>query len=120
MNDVAEINDLHFDDASNSFDSGEDDIDDEIGNGRATDRRDEVREVRKMSSKHTFRLRMWRLVVTGVILMTALAVTFTTYNLLQQQEDKNFRTAVRIVLDSTFFSHVNAATVILIVPAPFF
>ena len=58
-------------------------------------RRDEVGEVRKMSSQDTFRLRLWRLVVTGVLLLTAFAVTFTTYTLLKQQEDENFQTAVR-------------------------
>jgi uncharacterized membrane protein YcjF (UPF0283 family) len=59
------------------------------------DRRDEVGEVRKMSSKDTKRLRLWRIVVTGVLLLTAFAVTFTTYTLLKQQEDENFQTAVR-------------------------
>ena len=59
------------------------------------DRRDEVGEVRKMSSQDTFRLRLWRVVVTGVLLLTAFAVTFTTYTLLKQQEDENFQTAVR-------------------------
>ena len=58
-------------------------------------RRDEVSEVRKMSSNDTFRLHSWRIVVTGVLLLTALAVTLTTYTMLQQQEDKNFQTAVR-------------------------
>ena len=58
-------------------------------------RRDEVKEVRKMSSKDTSRLRLWRIVVTGVLLLTAFAITFTTYTLLKQQEEKNFQTAVR-------------------------
>ena len=58
------------------------------------DRRDEVDEVRKMSSKETGRLRLWRLVVTSVLLLTAFAVTFTTYTLLEEQEDENFKTAV--------------------------
>jgi hypothetical protein len=57
--------------------------------------RDEVGEVRKMSSKDTKRLRLWRIVVTGVLLLTAFAVTFTTYTLLKQQEEENFHTAVR-------------------------
>jgi hypothetical protein len=57
-------------------------------------RRDEVGEVRKMSSKDTHRLRLWRIVVTSVLLLTAIAVTATTYTLLQQQEDENFKTAV--------------------------
>lgn len=60
-------------------------------------RRDEVREVRKMSSKDTNRLRVWRIVMTSVILLTACAITFTTYTLLVQQEDENFKTAVRFV-----------------------
>ena len=63
-------------------------------------RRDEVVEVRKMSSKDTKRLRLWRLVVTSVLLLTAFAITFTTYTLLKQQEDSNFQTAVSISTSS--------------------
>ena len=89
--------------ASNKNDvDDDDDDDDENGvDGTTTetdpepiDRRDEVGEVRKMSSKDTNRLRLWRIVVTGVLLLTAFAVTFTTYTLLEQQEDENFQTAV--------------------------
>ena len=61
---------------------------------RGTHRCDEVVAVRKMSSKDTNRLRLWRLVVTEVLSLTALALPFTTYTLLEQQEDKNFQTAV--------------------------
>jgi uncharacterized membrane protein YcjF (UPF0283 family) len=61
-------------------------------------RRDEVGEVRKMSSKDTNRLRLWRLVVTGVLFLTAFAVTFTTYSLLEQQEEENFKTAVCLLI----------------------
>ena len=88
--------------ASNKNDVDDDDDDDENGvDGTTTetdpepiDRRDEVGEVRKMSSKDTNRLRLWRIVVTGVLLLTAFAVTFTTYTLLERQEDENFQTAV--------------------------
>jgi hypothetical protein len=59
--------------------------------------RDEVKEVRKLSSKDTTRIRCWRFVVTLVLLLTAFAVTFTTYILLQQQEHENFVTAVRVM-----------------------
>ena len=82
-------------------DDDDDDDDDEHGVDSTTteteqnDRRDEVSEVRKMSSKDTNRLRLWRVVVTSAILLTAFAVTFTTYSLLQQQEEDNFKTAVR-------------------------
>jgi hypothetical protein len=56
--------------------------------------RDEVKEVRKLSSNDTTRIRCWRLVVTAVLLLTAFVITFTTYTLLQQQEHENFVTAV--------------------------
>ena len=88
----------------NDLDSEDDMDDDENGaDGTTTatdpepiDRRDEVGEVRKQSSKDTHRLRLWRIVVTGVLLLTAFAVTFTTFTLLKQQEDENFHTAVRL------------------------
>jgi uncharacterized membrane protein YcjF (UPF0283 family) len=64
-------------------------------------RRDEVVEVRKMSSRDSNRLRLWRVVVTCVLLLTAFAVTFTTFTLLTKQEEKNFKTAVRDYSDST-------------------
>ena len=75
------------------------------------ERRDEVGEVRKMSSKDTHRLRLWRIVVTGVLLLTAFAVTFSTYTLLKHQEDENFQIAVcgaaghlaRCIDTTTFF-----------------
>ena len=63
--------------------------------GHPPRRRDEVGEVRKLSSQDTHRLRMWRMVVTGVLLLTAMAMTLTTYKLLERQEDDNFKTAVR-------------------------
>ena len=104
LKNMEEINDhsVHVENDEESDD--DDDDDDEQGvdtTATETDptanRRDEVGEVRKMSSKDTTRLRLWRIVVTGVLLLTALAVTFTTYTLLQQQEDENFHTAVRYI-----------------------
>ena len=56
--------------------------------------RDEVKEVEKATRAETNRLRLWRIVVTVVLLLTALAVTLTTYKLLQHQEHKSFETAV--------------------------
>ena len=83
-------------------DDFDDDVDDEVeidskAEEKIQNRRDEVVEVRKMSSKDTNRLRWWRVVMTGVLLLTACAITFTTYTLLEQQEDKNFKTAVRLL-----------------------
>jgi hypothetical protein len=60
--------------------------------------RDEVKEVRKLSSKDTTRIHFWRFVVTVVLLLTAFAVTFATYTFLEQQEYENFVTAVSIEL----------------------
>ena len=81
-------------------DVDDDDVDDEVeidskAEEEIQNRRDEVVEVRKMSSKDTNRLRWWRVVMTGVLLLTACVITFTTYTLLEQQEDRNFKTAVR-------------------------
>jgi hypothetical protein len=97
------------------IDDGDDDDDDENGIDATTteteqiDRRDEVGEVRKMSSKDTNRLRLWRIVVTGVLLLTALAVTFTTYTLLKKQENENFKTAVSScdVISWSFIGHLS-------------
>ena len=107
VNDLSTYSEINHerdeDDNHEEDDDDDDDDDDEKGvDGTSTDTsqlggtrcRDEVGEVRKMSSKDTNRLRLWRLVVTGVLLLTALAVTFTTYTLLEQQEDENFQTAV--------------------------
>lgn len=56
--------------------------------------RDEVQEIRKMSQKETTRVHIWRGFVTLALLATAVAVTATTYKLLMDQEDKNFRNVV--------------------------
>jgi hypothetical protein len=72
--------------------------DDDSYNEKEEIDRDEVKEMRKLSSKDTTRIRLWRFVVTFVLLLTACAVTFTTYSLLRQQEHQNFVTAVCYVL----------------------
>ena len=95
------VSDDQDDDSEDNTDdeNGVDGTTTETGPESATPRgRDEVGEVRKLSSKDTHRLRLWRVVVTGVLLLTAFAVTFTTFTLLKQQEDDNFQTAVRIPL----------------------
>ena len=51
-------------------------------------------EVEKITLKDTRRLRFWRMIVTLVILVTALAVTLTTYRLLQKEQKENFKSAV--------------------------
>jgi hypothetical protein len=56
--------------------------------------RDEVKEVRKIAEKETSRVRVWRFVVTCVLLATALAVTLTTYYSLEREEQDKFERAV--------------------------
>jgi hypothetical protein len=58
--------------------------------------RDEVKEVRKIAEKETHRVRLWRFVVTCVLLATALAVTLTTYYSLEREEQDKFERAVSV------------------------
>ena len=58
--------------------------------------RDEKAEVYKMSAKDTFRVKLWRAAVTVVLLLTALAVTLTTYKFLKADETDSFKTAVSV------------------------
>ena len=60
--------------------------------------RDEVKQIRDMSKKDTFRVQTWRMAVTVLLLLTAVAVTATTYYLLDQEEYKNFEIAVSCLL----------------------
>jgi hypothetical protein len=70
-------NDEHSDHHDHSYSANSDD---ESYNEKEVDR-DEVQEI-------------WRLIVTLVLLLTAFAVTFTTFTLLQQQDHQHFMTAV--------------------------
>ena len=56
--------------------------------------RDEVREVRQRSSRDTRRIRLWRCVVMGSLVATAVAITLVTFQFLEDEQDGNFRTAV--------------------------
>eukprot|EP00934_Nitzschia_sp_Nitz4_P000116 Nitzschia sp. Nitz4//scaffold136_size62208//9461//13452//NITZ4_006362-RA/size62208-augustus-gene-0.6-mRNA-1//-1//CDS//3329535600//116//frame0 len=58
----------------------------------ASTERDEVQEVRNVSRKETFRVSLWRLIATGVLLLTASAVTLTTYFFLERQQTESFET----------------------------
>ena len=75
--------------SSNSTDMGSSDFGNSSRNSR-----DEKKEVYKMSAKDTFRVQLWRAAVTLVLLLTAFAVTWTTYRLLKDEEESNFEVAV--------------------------
>jgi hypothetical protein len=61
--------------------------------------RDEVKEVQKMSQKDNSRVYMWRFVMTGVLTLTAVAVTVTTYKVLSGEQASNFETTVSVNID---------------------
>ena len=67
-------------------------------NASAEEERDEVKEVQNMSRKDTRRIRAWRFVATGILLLTALAVTLTTFKFLDREEVSDFETAVSNLL----------------------
>ena len=56
--------------------------------------RDEIKEVKRLASQDTKRIRLWRFVVMITILATAAAVTASTYTLLKDEETDDFETAV--------------------------
>lgn len=58
------------------------------------DERDEVKEVRKLAEKETKRIRIWRILVSAVLLTTAIAVTVSTFAALEREEQDRFRRAV--------------------------
>ena len=59
--------------------------------------RDEVKEIEKLSQKETARVRTWRLIVTGILLLTGAAVTTSSYIALIDQEQENFEDAVSTI-----------------------
>jgi len=71
-----------------------------------TEERDEVKEILKLTQKETRRVQIWRCAATGMLLLTAFAVTFTTYRFLKDEEKNNFETAVRY-LNGEFCRTVN-------------
>ena len=58
------------------------------------EQRDEVKEIRNLSRQDTNRIHCWRLVVTLVLLGTAVAVTLTTYDILVEKQNTIFDEAV--------------------------
>eukprot|EP00934_Nitzschia_sp_Nitz4_P003459 Nitzschia sp. Nitz4//scaffold506_size4488//37//3349//NITZ4_009244-RA/size4488-snap-gene-0.0-mRNA-1//-1//CDS//3329553613//3449//frame0 len=57
-----------------------------------TTERDEIQEVRNVSKRETFRVSLWRMIATGVLVLTAAAVTLTTYFFLERQQNDSFET----------------------------
>ena len=47
-----------------------------------------------MSQKDTYHVNWWRVTVTGVLLLTAIAVTLTTHTLLVEEKHQDFEMAV--------------------------
>jgi uncharacterized membrane protein YcjF (UPF0283 family) len=62
------------------------------------DERDEVQEIKKYTSKDTNKVRVWRVMVTCVLLLTGAAVVYTSYTFLRREETYKFKQAVSSVL----------------------
>ena len=77
-----------------SFDSTADDVASSPSNER-----DEYQEVEKSTQDDTIRLQLWRVIVTIVLLSCTLAVTVTTYYVLEAENESNFSNAVRGWMD---------------------
>lgn len=56
--------------------------------------RDEIEEVKRMSTEDTDRVRRWRLTVAACLLITAIVITATTYHFLRKEQLANFEEAV--------------------------
>ena len=65
------------------------------------ERRDEVQVIKKEARGETIKVLTWRLITTAALIVTAVAVTWTTYSLLAEQEQESFETAVSIHTDCT-------------------
>ena len=72
----------------------EDDDDDDLMDPTSNER-DEYHEVEKSTQLDTIRLQLWRVIVTIVLLTTTLAVTVTTYYVLEAENEADFEYAVR-------------------------
>ena len=59
---------------------------------------DEVQEIRDRAAKDTNRIRLLRIIMSAVLLTTAIVVTLVTYRFLKRAQTSNFETAVRSFL----------------------
>lgn len=81
---------------------------------KASSGRDEVKEIKKESRKDTLRVHTWRFLTAVLLLLTATAVTLTTYFLLDAEEEHNFETAVSPSVLSSMKIHSFILSLILI------
>jgi len=63
------------------------------GDAETGENRDEVAEIKILSSEDTSRVKTWRLAVTSTFLVAALMTTSVTYYFLNQNQHRNFETA---------------------------
>ena len=58
--------------------------------------RNELLEMKKMTREETKKVKVWREVVTGVLVITAAFMATATYVVLNREENKEFLSAVRV------------------------
>ena len=69
------------------------------------ERRDEVKEIQKMSRLETRLIRTWRVILLVMLVITAAAVSSITYVLLKREENAAYKATVRRSLSITFPFH---------------
>ena len=76
----------------------------ELRNPRLTPKNDlheaerkEIQAIEVMAFAETFRVDLWRMIVTSILLITAVAITITTFYFLDREKSRNFDTAVRLL-----------------------
>lgn len=57
----------------------------------------QVKEIRAKSAKDTRLIGIWRLIVVASLVVTAIAITISTYRILKDEQNQNFITAVSYI-----------------------
>jgi hypothetical protein len=75
----------------------------EISHDDNDDERDEVKEIKKITRKDTNTVRVWRILVTCLLLATGAAVVAVSYSFLTREEDYKFKQAVSSIIYPLYF-----------------
>lgn len=70
------------------------------------EQRDEVHAIKKEARGETIKVLTWRMITTAALIVTAVAVSWTSYSILEEQEQEGFKTAV-----SKYYVEIEIASV---------
>jgi len=79
--------------------------------------RDEIKEIKQLARADTDRIRLWRWVVLGSLLVTGAVVSGLTYHFLEQEKQQTLETAVRAC--TGFANTPPAKESLILTPSPF-